>query len=225
MRPSSSQLCAALFVLATLPAGCSCSSKENSGNGTDGSRTDGHGNAPSEPRPKLSTTAPGTFLMPAGARVGQWVERRHEDRLAGRPWTERISVVGEEGDERWVEIREDRTAPGHAVVTRLLVRPDGGVSRGLRGFSGEKGGALRFVPGPPPVAAEPDETFPGKETVTTRAGSFECSVEIYHFDSEERRVYRSASVPYDGVVKIVEAEQVVELVAFGETGAASELAE
>lgn len=213
----------ALVVLASavlfLGAGCGCS--QNSGENANG---DGNENGSTKPpvqaRPRdYSRKVDATFAFPAGAAVGDWVERRYAE-SQGKTWVERLAVVGKESSGAlWIEQADSRTVPGHEIVRRLLVQPDGKVAEGWIGYAGEKGEALELVPALPADLGEPDEV--AQLRIEVPAGSFDASVETYDFDGDVVKVYRSPEVPFDGVVKREEPDSTAELSRFGKDAKAT----
>ncbi len=201
--------------LAFLPAvvllgvGCGCSQKS-------GENADGDGNGVSNPpssRPRdYSRKIDATFSFPAEASVGDWVEKKFTE-SQGKTYVERLAVVGKEASGAlWIEQTDTRTVPGHEIVRRLLVQPDGRVVEGWIGYAGEKGEALELVPAGPTDPGEPDEV--GQAKVQVPAGTFEANVESYVYDEDVVKIYRSPEVPYDRVVKREEPDYIAELTRF-----------
>jgi len=168
--------------------------------------------------------------FPLRITAGAWAEYSIRSR-GGQDFRVRFSIVPpalEEG-RAWVEV----AALGEMALpfaARLLVRSGGGVER-----------ALVYVLGQAPLEL-PTETAPAaragrrsREARSSRVGAVtrrEVSVPAGRFDAEEVRVsppgqalraWRSERVPLWGLVRAEGARQVVELVAYGQSGARSVL--
>lgn len=163
--------------------------------------------------------------FPLRITAGAWAEYSIRSRGA-QGFRVRFSIVPPalEGGRAWVEA----AALGEMALpfaARLLVRSGGGVER-----------ALLYVLGQAPVEL-PTDTAPA-ERQSRRARSSrivavarrEVSVPAGRFDAEEVRVsprgqalraWRSERVPLWGLVRAEGARQVVELVAYGQSGARS----
>lgn len=141
-------------------------------------------------------------------KVGAWAEYSFEKEggKAGREkGTFRVSVVGKEGDDFWVEMKfkQEEPKPKHedeAAVMKMLVGTD--PSKPRRMLMKTSRGVMELPSRPPKEAAagkKPKEV--GSESVKVPAGSFETKVLEYKSDKDAGKVWVKEGVGPWGVIK------------------------
>jgi hypothetical protein len=166
-------------------------------------------------------------FLPLRAAVGSWAE--YAVRSSGeQEFRVRFSVVPPAMDDgrAWVEV----TALGEVslpVAARLLVRDRGGVERALVYVLGQA--PLELPVDAPEGAPQPGRREP-RRARSLAVGSADVNVPAGRFRTEEMRIvgrgptvraWRSDRVPLWGLVCAEGPRQLVELVAYGQSGARS----
>lgn len=186
------------------------------------------------PGTELMERAPSTFGVTAWT-VGQWARYNINRTLNAQMGLtvqqfRQLSVVGQSGDQFWVEVQDDMMTPNRQTMPiRKMLLPFGPVSEAAMTemLMTQADSSIRRVTmvRPPRRPDDAPKPFPegwnkvGDEEVSTAAGKFRS----VHWKKGGDEVWVSAQAGPIGVVKFQSEGTTIELVARSETGAKSRI--